>query len=247
MRGGGARGEGGRPRNPWTRDKGWKGPKLCKCPPNPWGGQVFQELSVLWWDAGRCHAWASVRVQRPPRPTCGLCRAVSLGSPSAGVGSPQGTQSAREPTGGARELPPEPCAGLRPLARPPVVSGSLPGPLGSRGDKTHPLPLRSPLHQPGPRGRLQRGSAEHRALRGAEPPAFQPGRGAWGLASPSLWVQTGWAPRRVPERWRGTRPSSLSPFSWGESAFSPSPYGHFLWPGSASPALCPGCQLERIT
>lgn len=151
VRRGGARAEGGRPRNPGQGTKNGRAPSCARAPQTHAGAGLPGTASAL---VGRrqVSAWASVSVQRPPRPTWRLCRAVSLGSPSAGgVGSPQGTQSAREPTGGARELPPEPCAGLRPLARPPVVSGSLPCRWALGVTKHTPLPLRSPVHQLVPR------------------------------------------------------------------------------------------------
>lgn len=247
MRRGGARAEGGRPRNPGQGTKNGRAPSCARAPQTHAGAGLPGTASAL---VGRrqVSAWASVSVQRPRRPTWRLCRAVSLGSPSAGgVGSPQGTQSAREPTGGARELPPEPCAGLRPLARPPVVSGSLPGPLGSRGDKTHPASSPQPRAPAGPEATcsaalLSTGPSEARRRL---PSSLEGAPGAW--SAPSLWLQTGWAPRSVPERWRGTWSSSLSPFSWGESAFPRVHMGTSSGPAQPRWPLCPGCQLERIT
>lgn len=196
---------------------------------------------MLWGDAGRCHIWASVR----PRARLEAVQGGVPGLPQSRPGESSGNGERAGADRGRARTPTGTLWGLRPWARPPALS--------SRGYKTHPVSSpRPPSTSRGPRGRPRRGSAERRALRGAGASCLLAWKGRPGPGRPH---PCGCKPVG---HHGGSRSSSLSPgrrvqrrpsppFSRGESAFSPSPYGHFLWPAQPRWPLCPGCQLERIT
>lgn len=228
-------------------------------PPNPRWGRSLRNLQCFGWSQAGVTFGSLCRSSSllPWRPTWRLGRAVSLGSPAAGLANPQGTQSALEPTGGARELPPEPSAGLRPRS---ASQGeqSLPACPPGSGAKKHPSflsELRAPARVP---GRRSAAVLRHRALRGADTSRLPAWKGRPGLAVPTPGIADPLGTTEGPgEVSRNSAQLAASRAEGSKATITPILLGRkylfskSIWAlplaGSACRPLCPGCQRERIT
>lgn len=227
-----------------------KGSGATHCGVNPWGDR----LGLRRREASSFSLWKTPGLPAGPAPLSPPGRCAGRSPPPRTLGRLHESWGNAERTGanrGRRRTLPQPSAGLRPRGE---AAGLLPSPPSGRwGYRTPPRPRSSCVHRPRsprpPGVQLCRDASGLPACKGTSGPGRPHPCGRRAAGHPRGARTPGPAPHVPRPRWAsGSRVKRhrSPPCSWGEKAFPPSPYGHFLSPCSSLSLFCPSCHLPRL-